>query len=85
MTVLFEVQACEIQLFVGFDILRKHCGFGCIRYGLYVVGLGMPVEHGSPVFLNFKGQRIERDIVGVNRQVQYRFGRYVVFFVKKYL
>ena len=70
MTVLLQVQAGEIELFVGLYLLRQQCGLSAVGDGTYLIALSMPLHHGA--FLAVKRlayhevERAERGVPYVN-------------------
>ena len=60
MTVLLQVQACQIELLVGFYLFGQQGGLCAVGDRKNLVGLGMPTKYGTPSvnigLLNFEGQ-----------------------------
>ena len=79
MAVLLEMQAREVELFVGLHLTGQQGSLGTIGNGTNLIGLGMPAEHGALAvdegLHNVEGELVEACTLHVDGLCQHMLGR----------
>ena len=87
MAVLLEMQAREVELFVGLHLTGQQGSLGTIGNGTNLIGLGMPAEHGALAvdegFHDVEGKLVEASTLHVDGLCQHMLGRecYLLFII----
>ena len=78
-TILLQVQTCEVQLVHGLGVLWRQSGLSGVRYRTYLLGLSMPLQQGQhPGMLcavNGQRQLLQRHIAACHMLLKYLLRR----------